>query len=378
MMSLSKLLTFGFAGSVCALALAVVSEPSAAQSRFNGQNDVPGAVIVDPDKQKINPDTIPEFPSTGDTSIRPRFYMSPGSRCTELEDPLPGGCEANNVQRDSRLLAPVEGRILPFPLALTPLPPVALAPLPKVNLAHLPPFVAHPVLPPVLALPLIVRPVTSLPAVHIVYPAMPTPARGLANIAPPEGAPMDAGRYHKLVRLHDLGFAAGRDAPSRVPGLDAALDALAHIDARISVETLQAAVPGLAFLKSEDKTFSTVASVPSANSQVRLYSDAVTQYGIAHPLHAPPVVNVRPELSARYADPVYRVVHQAHRSFSMGSFTNPGRSYPLRAGQRAAVNPNVASDTVVKSLARNSTIHVGSPPYSHGVTVPHPTSFVIH
>jgi len=84
-----------------ALALAWSALPALAQSRFDSANDVRGRSVINGTTTKINPDRIPEEPSMGDTSLRPRFYMSPRSRCTRLEDRLPGGCEGTPRLRNN-------------------------------------------------------------------------------------------------------------------------------------------------------------------------------------------------------------------------------------------------------------------------------------
>jgi hypothetical protein len=103
-----------------ALALAWWAFPALAQSRFDGTNDVPGQRVINGTTTKIKPDRIPEEPSVGDTTLRPRFYMSPSSRCTKLEDRLPGGCEANTVLRKNafkRGLIYQDGAPSGFPLS---------------------------------------------------------------------------------------------------------------------------------------------------------------------------------------------------------------------------------------------------------------------
>jgi len=375
MVFLSKCLTLGFAGSVCALALAVVSEPSAAQSRFNGQNDVPGAVVVDPDQQKINPDTIPDFPSTGDTSVRPRFYMSPGSRCTELEDPLPGGCEANTLQRDGFARELIEGEISPFPLVLPPLPPVALVPPPnlRINL-HLPRFVLHPALPPALALPLVVRPVPSLPAIHVVFPPRQMPVSPIPVVTLPFHN-RQGGGVHKTVFLNKLVFTSRTKAQSAVTGLDAVLTALHSGHGGVSVvRIVQAQLPSLAFLRALRAPLNTSLSEPGPNRQTSFYSEDISKYGIAHPLRSPsPRTLVRPPIIG-FALPTYARLGKTHSQLPRQNYANAYASGSIRS---PALSSAVVPETVVKSLVRKSTIAIGSPPNAHGATLAHPTAFVL-
>ena len=374
-MALSKCLRPVLAGSLCAFALALATDPAAAQSRFGGQNDVPGSVIVEPDEQKINPDTIPEFPATGDTSVRPRFYMSPGSRCTELEDPLPGGCEANTLQRDSRSFEPIDGRILPFPLALPPLPPVALAPLPKLAInVHLPLFVAHPILPPALALPIIV-PAAAVPSVHIVFPPAPTQSVALAHITIPQTDPIKVAPHHPRVRPHDRVSVAKPGTPFFVyRDFGAGVPKQSHM----SVQPLRLSLPSVAFIKPASGVFPSAGSVPSVNARLHHYSVDLTKHGIAHPMHAPTALDTTLGRSHGYASPVFGGVRQAHAPVvAFTTFHDPVRT-PLIATQSPITSSGVVPDTVVKSLVTRSTIVIGSSPHAHSTTLTHPTAYVLH
>jgi hypothetical protein len=376
-MLLSKHLTGGLASGVYALALVVATEPSAAQSRFNGQNDVPGAVVVAPHEQKINPDTIPEMPATGDTSKRREFYMSPSSRCTELEDPLPGGCEANTLLRKNSLeRGIIDGEILGSLLTLPPLPPVALVPPPKLLInIHLPLFVPHPTLPPVLAVPLIVSPVPSLPAIHIVYPPRRTPvARAQLSTLPFRNT--QAIRIHKTVLLNDLALASGAEAPSSVAAPGAALATLRSGHAGISMRTLQVARPSLAFLKDGRTALETSVSPPTTNASTSFYSEDLSKYGIAHPLRSASLHATARQPGMRYALPGYSVSQPTHIQLPTPNYGNavhhslgPVSGSPVRSG--------VVAETVVKSLVRKSTIAVGSPPYAHRTTLAQPAAFVL-
>jgi len=370
-MPLSTRLTLGLAGSVFALAMALATGPSAAQSRFNGQNDVPGAVIIEPDEQKINPDTIPEFPSTGDTSKRQRFYMSPSSRCTELEDPLPGGCEANTLQQDGSAADAIDGGILPFPLTLPPLPPVALAPLPKLTSSlHLPSFAAHPVLPPALALPLIVRPVSSLPAVHVVFPATRPGLPRLPQAVAINGhEPANTGRVHHVPRFHGLVSGPGRGAPGAFPGLNAPLVASVSPRPGLSVQMGPAPVSDLAFVKSGHEKLPNIGSLPKMNTQFHYVSDDIAKHGIAHPIRSSFA-----QPTAGYGASLYRAPKQPYTSFSVKNLTDTAQ-YPLTSGRTAATNAGIRPKIFVNTLVRKSKIIVGSSPYSHGVTVVNPTAF---
>jgi hypothetical protein len=95
-----------------AFALSGAASAALAQSRFDGANDVRGRSVINGTTTKINPDRIPEEPSMGDTSLRPRFYMSPRSRCTRLEDRLPGGCEGTPRLRHNSFVPSLMSRRL--------------------------------------------------------------------------------------------------------------------------------------------------------------------------------------------------------------------------------------------------------------------------
>jgi len=373
-MPLPKRITLGFAGSVCAFTLVLASEPSAAQSRFNGQNDVPGAVIVDPDKQKINPDTIPEFPSTGDTSIRPRFYMSPGSRCTELEDPLPGGCEANNVQRDSFAREPIEGEILPFPLVLPPLPHVALVPPPNLTIpTHLPQFVAHPVLPPSMALPLIVKPAPNVLGIHIVF----LPEQSIVSRLPRATAPMR--NAHAVPTQQGFvpvfpSFTLLPEAISAVAGLEAVLAATKSGDTRISTGTISTDVPGFTFLKDLPAGHETLLSARGTQFSSLFHDDNLTGHRIAHPLRSPLLPGVARTSVIKHRGRIPRSFPSELRSHRQPSLSRGPLVSVIIAPPRPSANPK----TAVKFLMRETTVVQGSAPYAHGVTLAHPTAFALH
>jgi len=373
-MPLSKTLTLGLAGSLCALTLALVAGPSTAQSRFDGKNDVPGAVIVDPDNQKINPDTIPEFPSTGDTSIRPRFYMSPGSRCTELEDPLPGGCEANNLQRDSSAGELIEGEISPFTLVLAPLPPVALTPLPSLTITtHLPQFVVHPVLPRSLALPLIVKPAQNVPAIHIVLLSEPSTVSRLPRATAPllnaHAFPTPRGFIHVFP-----GFSSAPASSSPVAGLEAAVATKGSGHTGISTQTLSTTVPGFSFLKDRSAAREALLSARDAQVSALFQDNNLSGHRIAHPLRSSLLPGVAREPVTTHPGLFHGVFHneltpRRHADLSRG---------PLVSVVIAPPRPSFKPKTVVKFLLRETTIIQGSSPYAHGVTLSHPTAFALH
>jgi len=374
MMPLSKLLTFGFVYSVCALALAGLGETAAAQSRFNGQINVPGTVIVDPDKQKINPDTIPEFPSTGDTSIRPRFYMSPGSGCTGLGDPLPGGCEPNTLQRDSFVGELIEGEILPFPLVLPPLPPVALVPPPNpIITTHLPQFVAHPVLPRSFGLPLIIKPARNVLGIHIVF----LPEQSIVSRLPLATVPMrnaHAFPTHQGFVPVFPSFTSLPEAISAVAGLEAVLAATKSGDTRISTGTISTAVPGLTFLRDLSASQEILRSARETNFSSLHLDVNLSGKRIAHPLRSSLLHGV-----ARTS-----VIKQRGRvpsSFpsELSSHRQPSLSRgPLVSVIIAPPRPSAKPKTAVKFLMRETTVVQGAAPNAHGVTLAHPTAFALH
>jgi hypothetical protein len=372
-MPLSTCLTLGLAGSVFALAMALATGPSAAQSRFNGQNDVPGAVIIEPDEQKINPDTIPEFPSTGDTSIRPRFYMSPGSRCTELEYPLPGGCEANTLQRDSRLLEPIEGRILPFPLVLPPLPPVALVPPPNpIITTQLPQFVAHPVLPRSLALPLIVKPSRNVLGIHIVF----LPEQSIVSRLPQTTVPvLNAHAFSTQQGFVPVmpAFTLVPEPTSAVAGFEAVLAATKSGDTRISKRKISAVVPGLTFLKDLSAAPEISLSARETPFSALFHDVNLSGYRIAHPLRSPLLTSVAREPATEHPGRIPRSLPN-----ELGSYREPSLGHgPLVSVIIAPPRPSANPKTAVKFLMRETTIVQGSAPYAHGVTLSHPTAFAL-
>ncbi|RIA55765.1 hypothetical protein [Dichotomicrobium thermohalophilum] len=353
-MPLSKRLTFGCAGTVCALALAVASEPSTAQSRFDGQNDVPGAVLVDPDEQKINPDTIPEFPSTGDTSIRPRFYMSPGSRCTKLEDPLPGGCEANTLQKDSRVLPPVEGRILPFPLTLPPLPPVALGPISALDFEpDLAFFYRERMLPELMASPPIVLTSPSVPGAHLVY--LPDLASAsarpfLSPRLPRPGGPPARPKPH-LLMLAGLSFILDspvRAMPAGVP------DVLPS--SRIRTEPLianHARLWTLRFLARGKPVSHQPDNAPPRSALPQFQGERVGRYVIAQPVGLPTVFD---RFEDRNADRLG--ARPSYKALMPGGTGKAG--YGSNGHGASARVQVVRPQSVVTSLERNASVMTGS------------------
>jgi len=72
-----------------------------AQERVDARLIAPPVIaLITEHVDKINPDRIPARSAiVGDKTRQRKFYMSPRSRCTKLEAPLPAGCETGASRR---------------------------------------------------------------------------------------------------------------------------------------------------------------------------------------------------------------------------------------------------------------------------------------